>query len=152
LTLLVIAAPRKTNRTAINTTMKLSWGVVASSLYCTVLAARPAVSPETARLIIAQRLGLSRFHSIEHADAETIRHINAFGGRQQKLFGEEDADRSRAHLLVWVEDAEQDEATGGQPPGPREECRLTKDSSHYQRRLRPHARLCHYGRPAGVGE
>jgi hypothetical protein len=99
------------------TIMKLTWGFVASSLYCTVLAARPTVSPETARLIIAQRLGLSRFHSIEHADAETIRHINEFGGRQPKLFGEEDADRSRAHLLVWVENAEQDEATGWHTPG-----------------------------------
>ena len=93
-------------------TMKLSWGIATSVLCCTVSAARPSVSPETARLIIAQRLGLSRFHSVEHADAETIRHINAYGGRQQKLFGADDVDRSKAHLLVWVDDAEQDEATG----------------------------------------
>ncbi|KAI8940314.1 hypothetical protein NX059_004010 [Plenodomus lindquistii] len=91
--------------------MKLSWGFVASSLYCSVSAARPSVSPETARLILAQRLGVSRFHSIEHADAEAIRHINTFGGQPRKLLGKEDADRSRAHLLVWVENAEQDEAT-----------------------------------------
>ncbi|KAF1941611.1 hypothetical protein EJ02DRAFT_377347 [Clathrospora elynae] len=91
--------------------MKLSWGFVASSLYCTVSAAKPVVSPETARLILAQRLGVSRFHSLEHADAETIRHINAYGGRQQKLFGADDAESSKAHLLVWVEDAEGDEAT-----------------------------------------
>jgi hypothetical protein len=96
--------------------MKVSWAFVASSLYCTVLAARPSVSPETARLIIAQRLGLSRFHAIGLADAETIRHINTYGGRQQKLFGADDADRSKAHLLVWVEDAEQDEATGWDTP------------------------------------
>ncbi|CAO2656767.1 Nn.00g055700.m01.CDS01 [Neocucurbitaria sp. VM-36] len=91
--------------------MKLSWGFIAASLYCSASAVRPTVSPETARLILAQRLGLSRFHSIEHADPETIRHINAYGGRQQKLFGVEDADRTRAHLLLWIEDAEQDEAT-----------------------------------------
>ncbi|OAG21719.1 hypothetical protein CC77DRAFT_1019623 [Alternaria alternata] len=91
--------------------MKLSGAFVASSLYCAVLAARPTVSPETARLIIAQRLGLSRFHSVEHADAETIRHINTYGGRQQKLFGGDDAEQTKAHLLVWAEDAEQDEAT-----------------------------------------
>jgi hypothetical protein len=93
--------------------MKLSWGFLASSLYCTAAAVRPSVSPETARLIIAQRLGLSRFHSIEHADAEAIQHINTFGGRPSKLFGKEDADRSRAHLLVWMEGADEDEATGG---------------------------------------
>ncbi|KAF1839971.1 uncharacterized protein K460DRAFT_297227 [Cucurbitaria berberidis CBS 394.84] len=91
--------------------MKLSWGFIASSLYCSAFAARPTVSPETARLILAQRLGLSRFHSIEHADSETLRHINVYGGRQQKLFGGEDSDRSKAHLLLWIEDAEQDEAT-----------------------------------------
>ncbi|KAI2477002.1 DUF3844 multi-domain protein [Pyrenophora tritici-repentis] len=91
--------------------MKLSGAFAASSLCCAVLAARPTVTPETARLIIAQRLGLSRFHAIEHADAETIRHINTYGGPQQKLFGTEDDHVSRAHLLVWAEDVEQDEAT-----------------------------------------
>ncbi|KAJ4988063.1 arsenate reductase [Stagonosporopsis vannaccii] len=102
--------------------MKLSWGLVASSLYCTAASAKnghvftfdasethaaPAsspIDPETARLILAQRLGLSRFHSIKDADAEAIKNINVYGGRQQKLFGEE-ADTSRAQLLVWLEDA-----------------------------------------------
>ncbi|KAF2035871.1 hypothetical protein EK21DRAFT_53333 [Setomelanomma holmii] len=91
--------------------MKLSWGVFFSSLYCTASAASPSVSPETARLIIAQRLGLSRYHSIEHADAEAIRHINVYGGRQQKLFGGESNDRSRAHLLMWIEDSNEEDAT-----------------------------------------
>jgi len=104
--------------------MKLSWGLVASSLYCVAAAAKnghvftfdgskdhaaPAsspIDPETARLILAQRLGLSRFHSIKDADAEAIKNINTDGGRQQKLFGEE-ADTSRAQLLVWLEDAEE---------------------------------------------
>lgn len=104
--------------------MKLSWGLVASSLYCAAAAAKnghvftfdgskdhaaPApspIDPETARLILAQRLGLSRFHSIKDADAEAIRNINTYGGRQQKLFGE-NADTSRAQLLVWLEDAEE---------------------------------------------
>ena len=105
-------------------TMKLSWGIVASSLYCAVAAtknghvftfdgtnnhAAPAsspIDPETARLILAQRLGLSRFHSIKHVDSEAIKSINTFGGRQQKLFGQQ-ADTSKAQLLVWLEDAEE---------------------------------------------
>ena len=108
-------------------TMKLSWGFVFSSLYCSVAAAKPgrvyvydpvakappqpqSVSPETARLILAQRLGLSRFHSIQHANDETIQQLNAYGGRQQKLFGREDRERTRAHVLVWIEDVE--DATG----------------------------------------
>lgn len=104
--------------------MKLSWGLVASSLYCAAAAATnghvftfdgsathaaPAsspVDPETARLILAQRLGLSRFHSIKNANAAAIKSINTFGGRQQKLFGEA-ADTSRAQLLVWLEDADE---------------------------------------------
>lgn len=105
-------------------TMKLSWGFVASSLYCAATAAKnghvftfdgtnnhaaPAsspIDPETARLILAQRLGLSRFHTIKDADAEAIKNINTYGGKQRKLFGEE-ADTSRAQLLVWLEDAEE---------------------------------------------
>lgn len=83
--------------------MKPSWGLFFSSLCCTAAAARPTVSPNTARLIIAQRLGLSRFHAIEHPDAETIRHINVYGGPQPRLFGGDDADRSKAHLLIWRE-------------------------------------------------
>jgi hypothetical protein len=103
--------------------MKLSWGFVASSLSVAAAAAKtghvftfdasgthapPAsspIDPETARLILAQRLGLSRFHSIKDASVEAIRNINTFGGRQQKLFGEQ-ADTSKAQLLVWLEDAD----------------------------------------------
>lgn len=105
--------------------MKLTWGFVASSLYCTAAAAAnghvftfdgtathaaPAsspIDPETARLILAQRLGLSRFHSIKGADAAAIKSINTYGGRHQKLFGE-DVDTSRAKLLMWLDDASED--------------------------------------------
>jgi hypothetical protein len=117
LTFDIIAASSKHPHPSPPATMKLSWGLFFSSLYCTASAANPFVSPETARLIIAQRLGLSRFHSIEHADAEAIRHINAYGGRQQKLFGGDDADRSKAHLLMWIEDADEQGAYG-EPPLP----------------------------------
>ncbi|KAL1603921.1 hypothetical protein SLS60_005513 [Paraconiothyrium brasiliense] len=109
--------------------MKLSWSFVVSSLYCAASAAHdahvyvfdpvPRTSPQaattvdatTARLILAQRLGLSRFHSIEKTRSEeSLKQINAFGGRQQKLFGGEDADRTRAHALVWIEGVEDAEA------------------------------------------
>lgn len=97
--------------------MKLSWGFFFSSLSCAAAATSPTVSPNTARLIIAQRLGLSRFHSIETPDAETIRHINTYGGPQPRLFGGDD-DRSKAHLLIWREDGLASEGATGTPPWP----------------------------------
>lgn len=100
--------------------MKLSGGLILSALSCAAHAANtghvfvfdpvqartapqsPAeVSPETARLILAQRLGLSRFHSLESADDRVLDQINAYGGRQRFFH-----DRSQAHTLVWIEDAE----------------------------------------------
>ncbi|KAF1975222.1 hypothetical protein BU23DRAFT_503790 [Bimuria novae-zelandiae CBS 107.79] len=114
--------------------MKLSWGFIASSLYCAAAAAQdgrvyildptPRSPPQasttvdatTARLILAQRLGLSRFHAIEKTRSEeSLKQINAFGGRQQKLFGEEDAGRTQAHALVWIEGVEDADAVLGTP-------------------------------------
>jgi hypothetical protein len=106
--------------------MKLSGSFVVSTLLCTASAASKAgrvfvydpvaaaaspqhptsANPQTARLILTQRLGLSRFHSIKHADDGEIQLLNAYGGRQQKLFGGEDQDRTKAHVLVWVDDVE----------------------------------------------
>jgi hypothetical protein len=108
-------------------TMKLSGSFLVSSLLCAAsassnlgrvyiydpvaaAAASPqpptSANPQTTRLIIAQRLGLSRFHSIKHASDEDIQLLNAYGGRQQKLFGAEDRERTKAHVLVWLEDVE----------------------------------------------
>lgn len=105
--------------------MKLSWGAALSSLFCAATSASKVahvfvsdptsrgavqpqtVSPETARLILAQRLGLSRFHSIPDVKPEVIQQINAFGGRPQKFFGAQNAaDWIDAQLLVWAEDVE----------------------------------------------
>ncbi|KAJ4342917.1 hypothetical protein N0V87_000634 [Didymella glomerata] len=147
--------------------MKLSWGFVASSLYCAAAAAQnghvftfdgsedhaaPAsspIGPETARLILAQRLGLSRFHSIKDADADAIKSINIYGGRQQKLFGE-DADTSRAQLLVWLEDAEESLVTKlrgvatssfeiSSPPSSADNDRLIEDFTTQAESLPKHA-------------
>lgn len=126
--------------------MKPSWSFVASSLCASALAVRPSVGPETARLILAQRLGLSRYHSIAHADPETIRHINAFGGRQRKLLGGDDADQSKAHLLMWIENVEQDEATGMLTVRAlyTRDHGLMKGVSHRQRWLRSDTRFCYH--------
>ncbi|KAF2869525.1 hypothetical protein BDV95DRAFT_498359 [Massariosphaeria phaeospora] len=106
--------------------MKLSWSFIASSLYCSAAASQlghvyihdsvpnaapqspPSVTPETARLILAERLGLSYFHSIESSNDEAIQQINAYGGRQPRLrlLGGGDAGRTKAQVLIWVDDVE----------------------------------------------
>jgi hypothetical protein len=105
--------------------MKISGGTLLSSLCCSAVAAAttghvftydvnakaapqqaPEVSPEAARLILAQRLGLSKYHSIENADDDLISHLNAYGGRQELFRDANVQDSISAHLLVWIEDVE----------------------------------------------
>lgn len=60
----------------------------------------PALSPEEARLIFAQRLGVSQYHSLDGAGEDTLSYINQFGGRQKQLF--EAGGRSKATELILV--------------------------------------------------
>ncbi|KAF2801852.1 uncharacterized protein BDZ99DRAFT_469365 [Mytilinidion resinicola] len=104
--------------------MKPSWGLVLSSLCCAASAASKSpvghvyaydsaikskdttqeslVTAETARLIIAQRLGLSRFHSLDDADEDVVQQLNRYGGRALKLFGG-DRESNHAHALIWLD-------------------------------------------------
>jgi hypothetical protein len=67
----------------------------------------PSLSPDTARLILAQRLGVSQYHSIENVqDDDLISHLNAYGGSQELFADDHTPDRSYAHLLVWIEDVD----------------------------------------------
>jgi phage-related baseplate assembly protein len=59
-----------------------------------------ALLPETARLVFAQRLGLGQSQSIKHVDENTIESLNTFGGRSQKLFGQDVAQRQRALIMI----------------------------------------------------
>lgn len=115
-------------------TMKLSWGFAVSSLVYAASAAQDGriyildptprasslqaattVDPATARLILAQRLGLARFHSIDKTCSdESLGQINAFGGVQQTLFGGEDV-ATQAHALVWIEGVDDADAVAGTP-------------------------------------
>ena len=63
---------------------------------------RPALSPEEARLVFAQRLGVSRYHSLDGAGDNTLSYINRFGGRQKALFEAVD-DHKAAELVLFVE-------------------------------------------------
>ena len=108
--------------------MKPYWGFILSSLYCAASAAASSsdvgrvyvwdsttkgankqlpslVNPETARLIFAQRLGLSQFHNLKNANEEVIRQLNQYGGTPQQLFGRA-RESNNAHAIIIVEGVE----------------------------------------------
>ena len=66
-------------------------------------AGTPSISPNTARLLFAQRLGLSQYHSLEGVDESTLDILNTYGGKQQQLFTDEEHTRSNDRLLLIVD-------------------------------------------------
>ena len=66
------------------------------------------ISPSTARLLFAQRLGLSQYHDLGDADEATLQILNAYGGQQQSIFGdiEESRHQSTDRLLFIIEGVE----------------------------------------------
>jgi hypothetical protein len=60
----------------------------------------PALTPEEARLVFAQRLGVPQYHSIGDASEKTLSSINTFGGRQESIF--QDSGRDKAAELVLL--------------------------------------------------
>ncbi|CAG8974272.1 hypothetical protein HYALB_00008968 [Hymenoscyphus albidus] len=65
---------------------------------------KPAtLTPEQARLILAQRLGTSRYHDLASSASEsTLSYINTFGGAQESLFDDE-ALKQVPELVLIVE-------------------------------------------------
>ncbi|ESZ91047.1 hypothetical protein SBOR_8566 [Sclerotinia borealis F-4128] len=64
------------------------------------LASPPALSPNEARLVLAQRLGVSQFHDVGSVGSSAIKYINKFGGQIKSLF--EDAPKNSAAELVMI--------------------------------------------------
>ncbi len=62
----------------------------------------PSISPHEARLLFAQRLGLSSYHSLGDVSESTLEHLNLYGGAQKQLFHEEQW-QSPSRLLAVVE-------------------------------------------------
>ena len=60
----------------------------------------PALTPEEARLVFAQRLGISQYHGIGDASEKTLSSINTFSGRQESIF--QDSGRDKAAELVLL--------------------------------------------------
>ena len=71
----------------------------------------PSINPQTARLLLSHRLGVSQYHSLNDADEHTIRLLNNYGSKQQTLYtsnNDEDHSSDRK-VLVVVEGVEHPE-------------------------------------------
>ena len=62
-----------------------------------------SISPKTARLLLAQRLGLSQYHDLGAADEGTLDVLNTYGGPQQLAFEDEEPSRQqRTDKLLFI--------------------------------------------------
>jgi hypothetical protein len=68
----------------------------------------PSISPLEARLLFAQRLGLSSYDSLGDVSDSTLELLNLYGGAQKQLFHEEQW-QSPSRLLAIVEGVEHPE-------------------------------------------
>lgn len=75
--------------------------------------ASPSITPETARLVLARRLGLAQYHNLHIADDITIEYLNRFGGRQNQLLPSYGDEVLPGKLLIIVEGV--DNPTGPLP-------------------------------------
>lgn len=64
------------------------------------------VSPEAVRLVLAQRLGISRYHELKSIDDVALQQIDKHSGPQRLLFDDSDRGRKVPKLLVMVEGVE----------------------------------------------
>ena len=72
----------------------------------------PSTDPETARLLLAYRLGLSQYHSLKEAGNYTLQFLNEFGGRPKSLFDDGEKEDETRSVLVIVEGVEKPDSKG----------------------------------------
>lgn len=65
-----------------------------------------SVSSVTTRLLLAQRLGLSQYHSLEDADDVAIELLNGFGAAREQIFHDQERGRKTDKLLAFIENVE----------------------------------------------
>ncbi len=63
----------------------------------------PSISLNTVRLLLAQRLGLSEYYSLENADESALEVLNTFNGEQRYIFDYEEAAWGAEKLLFIVD-------------------------------------------------
>lgn len=87
---------------------------VPSSSHAPFLPSDRTVSPSTARLVLAQRLGVSEYHSVDDADVQSIEILNSFGNdRQESILDGTKQDEERRKVLFFVEGVEDPHSTCG---------------------------------------
>ena len=62
-----------------------------------------SISPSTARLLFAQRLGLSQYHSLEDADESLLDFLNTHGGHRQQIFQTHEQKHDSENVLIIVD-------------------------------------------------
>lgn len=60
----------------------------------------PILSPEQARLVLAQRLDVSQYHTVDDATDEVLTYVNDFGGAQHQLFATDNDERPSQLVIV----------------------------------------------------
>ena len=68
------------------------------------------IAPETARLVLAQRLGVSQYHRLSGADDSTLDLLAQLGGRHNALFKDDRREDEIRRILVVVEGIENPES------------------------------------------
>lgn len=68
-----------------------------------------SISPITTRLLLAQRLGLSQYHSLEDASDDAIQVLNSFGVIQEPIFLDENRERRTEKFVAIIENVDQPE-------------------------------------------
>ncbi|KAL8661606.1 MAG: hypothetical protein Q9202_005434 [Teloschistes flavicans] len=61
------------------------------------------LSPTTTRLLLARRLGLSRYHSLEGADESVLKILNNYGGEQRAFFLADEPLQERQRNLIVID-------------------------------------------------
>lgn len=68
-----------------------------------------SISTITTRLLLAQRLGLSQYHSLEDASDDAIQVLNSFGVIQEPIFLDESRERRTDKFVAIIENVDQPE-------------------------------------------
>lgn len=68
-----------------------------------------SISAITTRLLLAQRLGLSQYHSLGDASDDSIQVLNSFGGIQELIFPDESRERRTDKFVAIIENVDQPE-------------------------------------------
>lgn len=68
-----------------------------------------ALSPSATRLLLARRLGLSHYHTLEGTDESTLRVLNDFGGKQRALLSTDEQWLDHQRNLIVINGVENPE-------------------------------------------